>query len=630
MISAPPVGRVRFEDFELDLEAHVLHRAGAPIKLQQQPFDVLTVLLEHPGRLVSRGDLRQRIWQSNTFVDFDHSLNIAINKLRTALGDSAEHPRLIETIPRRGYRFVGSLETTDLRVADGGSEADSEPDPRRGPWHRATAITAGVVGLTIAVTLGGVAIFRAPRPGQSSQAVAAGHRIESIAVLPLEDLSPDASKSSYFADSMTDELITSLAQLPGVRVVSRASVVPFKGQHKPLAENASALAVDGIVEGTIVRVGNRVRITAQLIDAVTDRHLWARSYERDLQDILTLQRDVTAEIATEIGLEVDTPARRTVVNPTAYDEYLRGRFAWNVRSESSLHDAIEHFIRSTELDPTYAPAYAGLADCYTTLGYLTNILPSDGFQAARGYAKRALQIDDSLAEAHASLAYTHFYYDWDWASAEHEFRRAIALNPNYATGHQWYAVFLTAMMRPGEARAEIERARASDPLSAAIATDLGFQLYYTRQYDAAVEHLSATIALNPKFPLTHLWLGRAYQQKQMFADGIAEFGAVQQALPDWPVAVAAAGSANAWAGNRHEARQTLERLQALSGRRYVTAYGYALVHAALGERDEALDWLQRGVQERTPWMVWLKLDPRWGKLADDSRFAQIAGQVGLP
>jgi TolB-like protein/DNA-binding winged helix-turn-helix (wHTH) protein len=624
-----PEGRIRFAEFEVDVEARVLCRAGAPIKLQQQPFDVLMAVLERPGRLVSRDELRQRIWQSNTFVDFDHSLNIAVNKLRAALNDSPEQHRFIETIPRRGYRFVGPVESPG-REAPTALGVNPDRDQRPGRRLRATASVVGVAALSIVVSVGFVATSRTRRAGIASTSTTAGHRIASIAVLPLVDLSPDASKNSYFADSMTDELITNLAQLRGVSIVARTSILSFKAPHQPLPDIAGALRVDAIVEGTIVRVGDRVRITAQLIDAVADRHLWARSYERDLRDILALQRDVTSEIASAIGREVETPSRRVAVNAAAYDEYLRGRFAWNVRSDAALHEGIEHFIRATELDPTYAPAYAGLADCYTTLGYLSNILPSDGFQAARAAAERALQLDESLAEAHASLAYTHLYYDWDWTGAEREFRRAISLNPDYATGHQWYGVFLTAMMRPGEARTEIEHARTLDPLSAAIATDIGFQLYYTRQYDSAVQHLSAVIDLNPKFPLAHLWLGRTYQQKHMLTEAVAEFGAVEEALPDWPVTVAAIGSADAWAGHRHDAHQILDRLHGLSNRRYVTPYAYAVVYAALGESDEAIGWLQRGVAERTPWMIWLKLDPRWGVLADDPRFAQVVKRVGLP
>jgi len=620
-------GRIQFDDFELDPDGRALYRAGSRVKLQQQPFDVLTALLERPGRLMSRDELRQRVWPADTFVDFDHSLNISINKLRTALDDSAEHPRFIETIPRRGYRFIGTLTKGAAAAPD--PEHTDELSPPRTTRPRRNIGVAYVIGILIAIPIIAFAIASLRPGGQRPVEAAARERVRSIAVMPLDDLSPDAASARYFADSMTDALITSLAQLPDIRVISRTSVVSLSQPRKPLPEIAATLGVDSIVEGTVVRLGNRVRITAQLVDGATDRHLWARSYDREMRDVLALQHEVTTEIASEIGRRV-APSAPSAVKPAAFDEYLRGRFAWNARTETAMGEAIEHFIRATQLDPSYAPAYAGLADCYATLGYLSNLVPSDGFQAARAAAERALRLDQTSAEAHASLGYVHFYYDWDFDAAERELRRALSLNPSYATGHQWYAVFLTAMSRPGEARAEIERASGLDPLSAAISTDLGFQLYYTREYDRAVHHLNDVIGRYPRFPLAHLWLGRAYQQHNRFADAIAEFDAVERALPDWPVTVAATGSAAAWAGDVRTARHTLDRLHGLSKQRYVTAYGYALVHAALGEHDQAIDWLERGVEEHTPWMVWLKLDPRWGVLSSDPRFTRIAARVGLP
>lgn len=616
-------GRTRFGPFEVDAEARTLTRSGVPIKLQQQPFDVLLVLLERPGRLVPRDELQRRIWRSDTFVDFDHSLNIAVNKLRVALEDSADHPRIIETVPRRGYRFIHPVQPSSPEPSPDINPETPKPHPRLG---RHLLLFGAVTLIVVAATLTG---WWALRGDAQHRRASDTPPIGSIAVLPLQDVSPDAAANPYFSDSVTDEITTSLGRLDGVRVVSRTSVLAFRPPFTSARAIAAALGVDAIVEGTLVRAAGRVRIVARLIASSDERVIWTRSYDREAQDMVSLERDVTVDLAQALGAE-GAVGSSPPVTPAGYDEYLRGRYAWNLRSDAALHEAIEHFIRVTAIAPDYAPAYAGLADCYTTLGYLSNIVPGDGFQAARAAANRALALDDSVADAHASLAYVHLYYDWDWAAAEREFRRALVLNPNYATAHEWYAVFLTAMMRHGEARAEIERAQVLDPLSAAIATDAGFELYYTRQYDSAAAQLTRVLHRTPQFPLAHLWLGRTYQQKQMFDAAIAEYARVDQTLPDWPVTVAAIGSAQGWAGRARDARLTLERLHRLSAHRYVTAYGYALVYAALGERDRAIEALRQGVAERTPWMVWLKLDPRWGSVADDPRFDQIVQRMGLP
>jgi len=623
-MSPAPGTRVRFGEFDVDLEGFAIYRAGSVVPVQRQPFDVLAALLAQPGRIVTRNELRERIWQADTFVDFDHSLNIAINKLRAALDDSAEHPRFIETVPRRGYRFIGRLDAGDAIPAAAASPVTDAFRLR----HRRTAAAALVVTIALASAAAAWSISRRAPGGRSP----APSRIDSIAVLPISDLSADAEAHTYFADSLTDELITSLAQLPGVRVVSRTSILTFRDRaDRPIAEIAAALGVNGVVQGTVLRSGSRVRVTAQLIDAAADRHVWAQSYEGDVRDVLSLQREVAAEIARSIGRQVEGEMAAGIrVKDAAVDEYLRGRYAWNVRTDASIHEAIEHFVRATELEPDYGPAFAGLADCYATLGYLSNILPADGFSGARAAAERAIELDGSLAEAHASLAYVHLYYDWDWRAAEREFRTALSFNPNLAIAHQWYAVYLTAMLRPGEARREIELARGLDPLSSAIATDVGFQLYYTRQYDAAARHLRALTDLNPKFALSHLWLGRTFQQQHRFDEARQEYALVERALPDWPVAIAASASVEGWAGRRDDVRRELKRLRELSQHRYVTPYAFALAYAALDEREEALSWLKRGVDDRTPWMVWLKLDPRWGTLATDPRFVHIVGEVGLP
>ncbi len=316
-------------------------------------------------------------------------------------------------------------------------------------------------------------------------------------------------------------------------------------------------------------------------------------------------------------------------SPDAYRLYISGRYHWNQRTEPGLRKATEYFTRAIETDPAYARAYSGLADSYTTLGYLSHLAPRDVFPKADDAARRALQLDATLTEPHTSLAYVRLYYDWDWMEAEAAFRRAITLNPNYATAHHWYAVYLTAMGRFEEARAAIGRAQALDPTSLVINTDLGFVLYYSRQYDAAVKQLQMVTEMNQEFPLAHFWLGRAYQEKAMYGEAIAEFQRAQTVLQGWPVVSAAIGYVQGVSGRKHEALETLGGLERLAKERYVTPYGVALVHAGLGDKDRALVWLDRALEDRSHWIVWLKLDPRLDSLRSEGRYGDLLLRVGL-
>jgi tetratricopeptide (TPR) repeat protein len=372
-----------------------------------------------------------------------------------------------------------------------------------------------------------------------------------------------------------------------------------------------------------------------LVDAARDSQLWGERYERKLSDVLDVQQEIAREISGKLRLRLTGEEERRLVrhyptNTEAYQAYLKGRYHWNQRTEAGLQKGIEYFQQAIEIDPTYAVAYSGLADSYTTLGYFSYIAPTEAFPRAKAAAARALELDPTLAEPHTSLAYAELYYDWNWPGAEEEFKRAIRANPNYATAHHWYSVYLTAMGRHEEAYAEIRRAQELDPLSLAINTDIGFELYYQSQYDRAIRQLRTTLEMNPNFPLAHLWLGRAYQQKGMYDEAAAEFKKVEAVFQGWPVAIAAAGHAAGVAGRRDEARKVLDELRDLSKQKYVTAYGVALVYAGLGEKDEAFAWLDRAFDERSHWLVWLKLDPRWEGLRSDPRFAELVRRVGFP
>jgi TolB-like protein/Tfp pilus assembly protein PilF len=455
--------------------------------------------------------------------------------------------------------------------------------------------------------------------------------VHSIAVLPLKNLSGNPA-DAYFADGMTDELITNLAKISALRVTSYTSVSKYKTTSKPLPQVAQELQVDEIVEGSVLRSGDQIRITAQLIYAPRDQHLWAEEYQRYVRDVLYLQREVARDIAEQVRVTL-TPNERNrlatagAVDPAAYESYLRGRSFWNQRTPAGLKQAVAHFQHAIELDPGFAEAYSGLADTYTALGYTSYWSPGDSFSKARALAEKALQIDPSLAEARTSLAYVKLYFDWDWKGAEDEFRAAIATNPNYATAHHWYSVFLTARGRHEEALSEILRAHELDPLSVPISTDMGFELYYARHYEEAITQLRSVLQTSPKFPLAHLWLGRAYEQKGMYSEAITEFQQAGTALKDWPVIIAAAGHTYGQWGHKSDAIAALSRMNELTKEEYVTPYGVALIFAGLDDKEQAINWLRKAHEERSHWLVWLNLDPRFDNIRSDRRFQEILQQM---
>ena len=465
---------MRFGVFEVNLRAGELTKRGVRVRLQEQPFRVLAMLLDKPGELITREELREKLW-GRTVVDFDHGLNKAINKIREALGDSAENPRFVETVASRGYRFLADVTPIDAtvdRLPAHETEAvaslansrrvelgDVDLPPTKPSLHRASI---GVV-LALAVVLAASLSWLFYSQSQSSA------RIRSLAVLPMESLSGDASQD-YFTDGMTDALIADLGQISALRVISRTSVMTYKGIRKRLPEIARELNVDAVVEGTVLRSGERVRITAQLIKVPDETHLWAQSYEGELQDTLALQNSVARAIAEQIQVTLNPREEAALkkskeVNPGAYEAYLKGRYFWNKRSGEGLGKAIDYFNRAIEVDPEYARAYSGLADSYALSGdWEYGILsPQDAFDKAKTAATKALALDDNLSEAHTSLAFIQDLYDWDWVSAEKEYKRALALSPNYATAHHWYAWHLIVVGRNDEGIAELKRAESLDP-----------------------------------------------------------------------------------------------------------------------------------------------------------------------
>ena len=626
---------VQTDVLELDLRRYELRRGSSVLKLEKIPMELLILLVERRDQLVGREEIIARLWGKDVFLDTEQGINTAIRKIRLTLGDDPNDPRFLQTIVGKGYRFVGPITlipvTAPAPAPVPATDEETQPSrPKTALRWKLVAFAAVFMLASAAVVALAVVAFRYfdwirwfPRPP-----------VHSIAVLPLKNLSGNPA-DEYFADGMTDELITNLAKISALRVTSYTSVSKYKTTSKPLPQVAQELQVDGIIEGSVLRSGDQVRITAQLIYAPRDQHLWAEEYQRYVRDVLYLQREVARDIAEQVRVTL-TPneqkrlATAGAVDPVAYESYLRGRSFWNQRSEASLLKAIDQFNKAIEADPGYAPAYSGLADCYTTLGYLSYLDPLDAFPRARDAATKALELDPSLAEAHTSLAYFNLYHAWNWAEAENEFKKAIELNPNYATAHDWYSYYLMAMGRFDDAWKEVNRAHELDPLSVTISTDIGFNYYYRRSYDEAINQLRATLSVSPKFPLAHLWLGRAYQQKKMYSEAIDEFNKTDAALPGWVVTIAGMGHAYGEWGHQAEAKQVLVRLNEMAREKYVTPYGVALVYAGLGDKDQAFAWLNKAVAGRSHWLVWLNRDPRWDRIRSDPRFDDLQKRVGLP
>jgi TolB-like protein/Tfp pilus assembly protein PilF len=458
-------------------------------------------------------------------------------------------------------------------------------------------------------------------------------RIQSIVVLPLENISGDPSQQ-YFADGMTDALITNLARLGSIRVISRTSSMRYKDSHKTLPEIARELDVDAVVEGTVTRSGRRVRINAQLIDARNDRHLWAEVYERDVQDVVELQGDLATAIidrlATRMVQQSQMSAQRQQINPEAYESYLKGRYFWNKRTKEGFLKSIEFFEDAVAKQPDYAQGYAGLSDAYALLGMSrsSQVPRSEAMARARAAALKALEIDDTVAEAHTSLASVSMVYDWNWSLAEKEFRRAIELDPDYATAHHWYAFYLASQAKTEEAVAEIRTAQKLDPLSIIINADLAHILYFSHRYDEAIAQSRRTLEMDPNFPAAHVSAGLAYLGKQQFSESIAELETAVRVSHDRPDTMAFLGVAYAQAGRKEEAQRLIEQIAAAT--RDDPLLKVAWIYAALGDRNQAFAWVEKVYPTRTPEFYTLKVLPVLDPLRSDARFKDLIRRVGLP
>jgi TolB-like protein/DNA-binding winged helix-turn-helix (wHTH) protein/Tfp pilus assembly protein PilF len=630
---------VRFGVFEVDLRAGELRKKGVKIRLQGQPYMLLVTLLKEHGEVVTREQLRRALWPEDTFVDFDHSLGTAINKLREVLGDSASNPRFVETLHRRGYRFIAPVvavgEGEDAPVVSEDPPIDQAPaigesteagDPTPAPLPPAWPRRLKLLAIAVVVLSAGIAAWMfLSRPPLAP--------IRSLAVLPLENLSGEASQD-YFSDGMTDELTTELGQISELRVISRTSAMTYKGAHSSLPKIGQELNVDAVVEGTVLRSGNQVRITVQLIRASTDKQLWGQSYEVEMRDILALQKDVARSIVQQIRLEL-TPHEQAAlknanrVNPESYEAYLKGRFFWNKRTADGLKKAIDNFNEAIEKDPNYAPAYAGLADAYALAGdWQYGVLaPKEAFPKAKAAASEAIALDSSLGEAHISLAWCLDGFDWNWESAGKEFKRGIQLSPGYATGHHWYGWHLAALGRHGDAVAELERAESLDPLSLIIGTDLAEELMIAHRYDEAIKQSQKMMALDPFFALTHFVLGEVYVQKHMYGEAVAELQRAIDLSPESTAFTATLAYTYAISGKRESAVTILNGLKNRSNEKFSNAPVIALIFVGLGDKDQAMAWLETAYAERFNPQVLMR--PGFDSLRSDPRFQDLLRRTGL-
>lgn len=617
----------QFGPFCLDPAKRRLLRDGEVVRLTPKAFETLLALVQERGKTIEKDELLNKVW-AGVAVE-ENNLNQSITALRKSLGDSRQDSQYIATIPGVGYRFVA-----DVTEVNGAEPQVSEPkvtEPRITTPTTSRVNSSRVlryallvlVPLVLAVV--GYALLTREKPAA----------VKSIMVLPLENLSGDPSQE-YFADGVTDALIGDLAQIGSLHVISRTSSMHYKGTKKSLPAIAAEMKVDAIVEGTVQRSGDRVVIRAQLIHAPTDRHLWVQTYERPIRDVLDVQSEIAQTIARRVQIQMTDAEQsrltaRYPVRPKAFDDYLQGRYLyWNKRTEENLNKAIEHFRRAINEDPNYAPAYVGLADCYNALGavQVAALPPLEARRLAEEATTKALALDPALAEAYNALGYVKLF-NWNWTGAEQDFKRAIELNPSYANAHNFYASFLIARGRVEEAIASSNRARELDPFSLSISAQRGFLLENARRYDEAIEQLRAVIGMDPNHYQAYWILGHTYAANRQFDQAIEASQKAVDLSERTPGALGMLGLTYAVAGRKDEAHKVLNELLELNKHRYVTPVAFINVYIGLGDKEQAFVWLEKAFQERSNYLVFLKVFPILDPLRSDARFADLVRRVGL-
>ena len=631
-----------FGDFRLDVSKRLLFRGGEPISLTPKVFDTLVCLVEHNGNVLSKDDLMSAVWP-DTVVE-ENNLGQNISKLRSLLGESPGDHRWIVTLPGRGYRFVA-----DVTLLASGKEISSGDVgllwriPEQNPSAAAAPslpkqATSGfsvrlgrflLAGLLAGVLTAGAVYFLRSRNSPSTHPT-----VESIAVLPFKPLVPE-SRDEALELGMADTLITKLSNSTKLIVRPISSVRRYGGVEQDPAAAGRELAVDAVLDGTIQRWGNRIRVAARLVSVRDNKTLWAGQFDRGFGDIFDVQDSISERAAAELlprltGEQKEALGKRYTANTEAYELYLKGRFFWNKRTPEATAKAAEYFQHALEQDPTYALAYAGVSDCYRTLPIMSDVPSRDAFPKAKQAALKALEIDNNLAEGHSALAYVEYFFEWDWAAAEKEFRRAIEINPNYPLAHLGYAHLLSTLGRHEDALAEVDRATKLDPLSPFVGTIKGQILFHAHRYSEAIEEVNKALEIEPNFWIGQIVLGRSYERLGHYEQAIKSLSTAAEFSGGVTEATSLAGYVYAVSGRRQQAEQALQTLRVTSQTRYVPPYNFALLYQGLGNSDEVLSWLEKAYEQRDVHMVFLPVDSKWDALRNNPHFIGLIKRLNLP
>jgi DNA-binding winged helix-turn-helix (wHTH) protein/TolB-like protein/Flp pilus assembly protein TadD len=639
-----------FDHFRIDAKHRFLMRDGEVLQLKPKVFDTLMVLVESAGRIVTKDELMQAVW-GDTIVE-ENNLTHNISVLRKVLGENRGDHRYILTIPGRGYRFVADVkalngESTHLVMAKFsrseiliGDEthiddiANGESEPVKANRRPATART--LTGLLIVVAIlvvSGLAYVYIRNINKRNELTGLS-AVRTLAVLPFKSIGA-GGEDEYLQVGIVDALITRLSHVQRIAVKPTGAVRKYTAADQDPANAGRELGVDAVLNGSVQKAGDRIRVIVQLVNVRDGSALWGETFDEKIADIFTVQDRISEHVSAALTLtlskaEKDRLTRRETSSAEAYQLYLKGRYYWNKRTQETAKKAIEYFQQSIDLDPNYALAYAGIADSYIILGVYTGLPPQEAFPKAKAMAQKALQLDESLAEAHTALAYVKFRYEWDWSGAEAEYRRAIELNPNYATAYQWASLNLAAVGRLDEAISQMRRAEELDPLSPIINSNMEWVLYLARRNDDGIAHCGKTLEIDPSFFATHKYLGLLYVQKGMYEQAIAEYLKAKDLSPDDYHIVALIGHAYALLGKRDKARTALLDLKEMAKQKYIQPWSIALIYTALGEKDQALAWLEKAYQDRSSYMVYLKVEPMLDSLRSDSRFGDLLRRMELP
>jgi len=667
-----------FGPFRVDALRRLLLREGNQVRLPAKAFEILLVLLEGKGRLVEKDELMRRVWPEGSGEE--NNLTVNISALRRSLAESPGEHRYVVTVPGRGYQFVADVRqhggerareseqemlpnqgVAEISADRANWDGEAKPLSQSSSWglgsgaaqvapaqtntaasHTHPLSSAEYIGGEIKRHKRGVLLLLAALLATTIVSFLAYSRylagrskpgITSIAVLPFANETADPN-AEYLSDGISESLINSLSQLPGVKVIARSSAFKFKGTEADLKEVAKALGVQAILTGRVTQRGENLSISVELVNASDKTRMWGEQYDRKLSDLLPIQREIASEIVEKLKIKVSGegqgPAKHYTESNEAYQLYLKGRFYWNKRTAEALKKSIEYFNQAIDRDPRFALAYAGLADCYVVPA--NRLPPREAMPKAKAAAIRALELDETLAEAHASLGRVLAAYDWDWTSAEKEYKRAIELNPRYAVAHQWYGGYLAVMGRSDEAIAERKRAVELEPLSPIINFELGLAFYFARDYDRAIEQFQKTLELDQNFPAAHNYLPAAYEQKGMYTEAVAEFkkAILLTGGSEWSISRAGLGHLYAVTGKKSEARTVLDELKQTSKQEYLPASSIALIYVGLGEKDQAFAWLDKAYEQRAFQMQWIKIEPRWDGLRSDPRFEDLMRRMGFP